>query len=99
MKRLLLILLFAPLFVDGQIITTIAGTGIAGYTGNMGAATIAQLNDPINVRFDNSGDLLIADAENNVIRKISSSGIITTIAGNGTGGHFGDGSPATNAEL
>jgi hypothetical protein len=56
MKRLLLILLFAPLFVDGQIITTIAGTGIAGYTGNMGAATIAQLNDPINVRFDNSGD-------------------------------------------
>ncbi len=82
-----------------QTITTIAGNGTAGYSGDGGAATGALLNNPVGLVFDRHGNIYFADQGNNRIRKISSSGIISTFAGNGTAGYSGDGGPATNAEF
>ncbi len=83
------------------IISTIAGTaGSSGYTGDGGPATAAKLNTPYGVALDNNGDLLIADRNNYVIRKINAdTGIITTVAGTGKQGTTGDGGPATSATL
>jgi sugar lactone lactonase YvrE len=81
------------------IITTMAGSGTAGYSGDSGAATNANLNFPTGLALDAMGNLYIADQENNRIRKVSANGIITTVAGNGTGGYSGDGGAATNASL
>ncbi len=81
------------------IITTVAGTGIASYSGDGGPATAANLNKPYAVDLDAAGNLYIADTYNQRIRKISTTGIITTIAGNGTAGYTGDGGPATAAEF
>ena len=81
------------------IITTIAGNGIAGYSGDGGLATSAKLSDPASVAIDLSGNLYIADADNNRIRMVSPSGIITTIAGNGGAAYAGDGGAATDAQL
>jgi hypothetical protein len=81
-------------------ITTIAGTGAAGYSGDNGPATDAQLNGPTHVVFDRTTNLYITDANNNRIRKVDvGTGVITTVAGNGTAGFSGDGGPGTNAEL
>jgi sugar lactone lactonase YvrE len=82
----------------GQLIT-VAGTGTAGYSGDGGPATGAELNSPTGVVVDKAGDLFIADANNNVVREVNTSGIITTVAGNGTPGYSGDGGPATSAKL
>ncbi|NDC43086.1 MAG: hypothetical protein EBZ77_16310, partial [Chitinophagia bacterium] len=81
------------------IITTYAGTGSIGYSGDNGAATRAQLNFPVGVHIDANGTLFVADAGNNVVRKITAAGIITTVAGNGLRGYSGDGGPATAATL
>ncbi|GEO11089.1 NHL domain-containing protein [Segetibacter aerophilus] len=81
------------------IITTIAGSGVAGYSGDGGPATAAQLTSPDGVAVDNLGNLLIADGQNAVIRKVNTAGIIITIAGNGTYGFTGDGGPATAAQF
>jgi len=81
------------------IITTVAGNGTAGYTGDNSAAISAQLNNPRGVAVDAAGNIYIADYGNNVIRKVNTSGIITTIAGNGTEGYSGDGNMATSATL
>jgi sugar lactone lactonase YvrE len=81
------------------IISTIAGNGIQGYFGDGGLATDAQLNGPFGITFDNNNNLYIGERYNNVIRKIDTNGIITTIAGNGTEGYSGDGGPATSALL
>ena len=80
-------------------ITTIAGTGIQGYTGDGGNAKFAQINGPLGIAFDNNGNLFFADAVNKVIRKIDKFGIITTIAGTGVLGCTGDGGPAILAKL
>jgi sugar lactone lactonase YvrE len=85
--------------VEGQIITTVAGTGTQGYSGDGGPATNAELYNPNDVAFDASGNLYIADTGNHRIRKVNASGIITTIAGNGIQGFSGDEGQATNAEL
>src|SRR5439155_20147438 len=74
------------------------GTGIAGYSGDSGPATNAQLNSPLAVAVDAAGNLYIADTGNNVVRKVSS-GTITTVAGNGSAGSAGDGGAATSAQL
>jgi hypothetical protein len=67
--------------------STIAGTGTGSYTGDGGLATAATLNNPTNICINSAGDLIIADADNHVVRKITvSTGIITTVAGTGTGG-------------
>jgi len=81
------------------IITTIAGTGTAGYSGDGGPATQAQMRGPIGIASDSAGNLYVAEQPNHLIRKISAAGIITTVAGNGTQGFSGDGGPATKASL
>jgi uncharacterized protein (TIGR03437 family) len=81
------------------IISTVAGDGALGYSGDGGPATSAQFLYPTQVAVDASGSLFIADSGPNVIRKVSPSGIITTIAGNGSAGYSGDGGPATSAQL
>ncbi len=81
------------------IITTIAGSGGDGYSGDGGPATAAQFRYMVGMVFDATGNLLVADQNNSVIRKINTSGIITTIAGTGTSGYSGDGGPATAAEF
>ncbi len=81
------------------IITTVAGTGTAGFSGDGGQATAAELNNPTAISFDASGNLYIADRINYRIRKVNSLGIITTVAGGVTQGYSGDGGPATAAEL
>lgn len=82
------------------IITTIAGTGAIGYTGDGGPATSATFGYDLNVALDGGGNVYVADKFNMVVRKISvATGIITTVAGNGTMGYTGDGGPATGAEL
>ena len=82
------------------MITTVAGNGSGGYSGDGGPATAAELDDPAGVAVDSAGDLFIADTGNNAIREVNlSTGVITTVAGNGTAGYSGDGGPATAAEL
>ena len=88
-------------FVDATngFITTIAGDGDLGFSGDDGPASSASLYNPGGVAFDGSGNLLIADTGNNVIRQVTTDGIITTIAGNGEWGFEGDGGPAILASL
>ena len=82
------------------IIATVAGTGNAGYFGDSGLATSADLDKPGGVGVDTAGNIYISDAENHVIRKVdSASGFIVTVAGNGSEGNSGDGWVATRAEL
>ncbi len=81
------------------IISTVAGDGTAGYTGNGGPATKAELDYPYSVAPTTDGGFLIADEGNQVIRKVSAKGVISTVAGNGTHGYMGDGHAATAAEL
>jgi sugar lactone lactonase YvrE len=80
-------------------ITTLAGTGEAGFSGDGGPATKAQLDVPFAVAADREGNLYITDENNYRIRKVDEEGIITTFAGTGEGGYSGDGSPATSAQL
>ena len=80
-------------------ITTFAGTGLGGFSGDGGAATSAQLYYPYGVSVDISGKVYIADYVNNRIRMVTSSGTITTFAGSGTYGSSGDGAAATSAQL
>jgi len=79
--------------------TTIAGTGTRGYSGDGGPAISAELSSPGGVAVDSAGVVYIADSSNNVVRKIDAAGIISTVAGNGGKGHWGDGGPATSAPL
>ena len=104
--RLLLIVMLAgglilnsPL-VKAQPISTIAGNGTAGYSGDAGAATSAMLNYPLGVAVDAAGNVYISDYSNQMIRKVNTSGIISAFAGTaGTNGSGGDGGPATSAML
>ncbi len=81
------------------LITTIAGTGYSGYSGDSGPAIDAQLYNPNGVAVDSSGNIYIADSSNHRIRKVDSSGIISTIAGTGIAGYSGDNGAATDAQL
>ena len=82
------------------VITTIAGTGTLGYTGDGGAATAARISQPRGAVVDGDGNLYIADANNYRIRKVdASTNAISTVAGTVTGGFSGDGGAATGAEL
>jgi hypothetical protein len=81
------------------VISTVAGNGTRGSGGDGGQATLAQLNQPCGVAVDSEGNLYIADTSNNRIRKVTSGGVISTVAGNGTQGYNGDGGQATLAQL
>ena len=83
---------------DGTI-TTVAGTGAPGFSGDGGPAVSAQINTPTGVFADTTGNLYIADVGNQRIRKVDTSGVITTLAGNGAKGYGGDGGPATGASF
>ncbi len=85
--------------VAGTTISTIAGSGVFSYSGDGGPATAAQLNAPEAVAVDAAGNIYIADTANNVVRQISTKGVISTIAGNGTAGFGGDGGAAPSAQL
>jgi uncharacterized protein (TIGR03437 family) len=84
--------------VSGGVITTVAGNGTQGFSGDNGPATSAELNYPQGVAVDSAGNVYIADTYNQRVRKVSG-GVITTVAGNGTVGFSGDGGPATSAQL
>lgn len=81
------------------VITTFAGIGVWSYSGNGGPATAAGLSNVSGAVFDNKGNLCLVDGNNYCIRKVTRSGIISTIAGNGQQGFSGDGGPATSAML
>ena len=81
------------------IITTVAGTGTEGFSGDGGPAIDAQLNAPMGMAIDADGNLFIADAQNRRIRRVDPNGIITTLAGTGDPGSDGDGGLATDAQL
>ena len=85
---------------DTEIITTVAGDGATGFSGDGGPATSASLNRPNAVAIDASGNLFIADGSNYRVRRVdAATGIITTVAGDGTLGGSGDGGPATSASF
>ena len=84
---------------DGTL-TTIAGTGTAGYSGDGGPAPKAELNEPYEIRFDEHGNTYFVEMQNHIVRRIEvQSGIISTIAGTGKLGFGGDGGPAKAAQL
>jgi len=86
--------------ISGGNISTVAGTsGTGGFAGDGKAATSAELRDPSGVAVDSSGNIYIADTGNHVIRMVSTSGTISTIAGDNIGGYAGDTGAAVNAEL
>lgn len=82
------------------VITTVAGTGSEGYSGDSGPAPQATFNQPYSLQIDGNGDIYIVDRLNSVIRKVDGvTGIITTVAGTGVAGYSGDGGPGTAAQL
>jgi streptogramin lyase len=84
---------------DGMI-TTVAGTGTKGYSGDGGPALAAQLNEPYEVRFDAAGNLFFVERMNHVVRRVDAkSGVISTVAGTGVEGYSGDGGPGVKAQM
>jgi hypothetical protein len=80
-------------------ISTVAGTGAPGYSGDDGSATSASLKGPTDVAITRDGGFLIVDSSNDRVRKVSAVGVITTVAGDGTSAYAGDDGPATSASL
>jgi NHL repeat len=83
----------------GDTINTFAGTGVAAFSGDNGLATSAALASPFSMATDAAGNIYVADRDNHRIRRIDLTGTITTVAGNGEQGFFGDGGAATSASL
>jgi uncharacterized protein (TIGR03437 family) len=83
----------------GGTITTTAGTGQAGYSGDGGAASAATLNQPRGVAVNAAGEIFVADSQNRRVRKIAADGTISTVVGSGVSGTSGEGGPATQAQL
>ncbi len=81
------------------IINTIAGTGVSGYSGDGGPASVAQFGPILDIATDKHGNIYLCDGVNHCVRKIDPSGIISTVAGTGVAGYNGDGIPATAAQL
>lgn len=81
------------------VMSTVAGNGAAAFAGDGGAATAASLHNPFGICVDGAANLFIADASNDRVRKVDSQGIITTVAGNGTGDTTADGTPAIEADV
>ena len=96
---MLLTLIIGPGSVKAQIITTVAGNGFVSYSGDGGALEGTQLSNPTDMVYDAAGNLYFADAGNNVIRKITPSGTISTVVGTGIYGNTGNGGAATAARI
>jgi trimeric autotransporter adhesin len=99
MKRILLILSLLPIVIQAQIITTVAGNGTPGFSGDGGAATLAQFSASGGICFDATGNLYIVDDSNYRVRVVNPSGTVSTFAGTGLPGFFGDGGPAMAAQF
>src|SRR5258705_2230223 len=100
LSRYIFLLILLPQLCIAQIITTIAGTGVAGYNGDGIAATTAQINLPNGLAIDAAGNIYIGELIGQRIRKIDViTNLISTIAGTGTGGYNGDGILAVNAQI
>ena len=85
---------------ETDVVTTVAGNGSQGYSGDGGPATEARLNEPYEVRFDTEGNMYFVEMKNHIVRRVDAkSRIISTVAGNGRQGFGGDGGPATQASL
>ena len=82
-----------------QVITTVAGTGVAGDSGDGGPAVFAEMNEPGDVKVDETGAVWFTDFENHRVRRFTVGGSIETVAGTGVRGYAGDGGPATDARL
>lgn len=85
--------------ITDELVTTVAGRGSDGYSGDGGPATDAELSWPTAIELDGEGNLLIADTRNHAVRRLAPDGTITTIAGDGTAGFTGDGGLAIEARL
>jgi sugar lactone lactonase YvrE len=85
--------------IGSGLISTVAGTGVSGYAGDNGSPILAKLHGPRGVAIDVHNAIYFADSINNVVRKVTLGGTISTIAGNGTAGYSGDNGPATLAKL
>ncbi|MEX2112906.1 MAG: hypothetical protein WD845_06950 [Pirellulales bacterium] len=82
------------------VLTSVAGTGAKGYSGDGGPATAAQLNEPYEVRFDSAGNMYFVEMQNHLVRRVdAASGTISTVAGTGTAGFAGDGGAAKQAQF
>jgi sugar lactone lactonase YvrE len=99
MLRVLFLLFIVPAICNAQYISTIAGTGVAGFDISTGIAIGSTIYSPDGVAVDAAGNVFFTDAAANKVFKVSLSGTITCIAGNGWPGSAGDGGPATAAEL
>jgi len=99
MKKITFLFTVFCFSLNAQVIITVAGNHANGFSGDGGPAKAAELNFPTGVTFDAFGNLYIADRDNNRVRMVSTSGIMSTVAGNGTAGFTGDGGQATAAEL
>jgi trimeric autotransporter adhesin len=98
-KLMLLLLCVITTQLNAQIITTVAGNGICGYSGDYLLATAAKISTPVDLIKDAAGNLYFAEKFNHIVRKVSSTGIITTFAGTGSSGYSGDGGQATAANI
>jgi sugar lactone lactonase YvrE len=98
-KLMLLLLCLAAKQLSAQTITTVAGDGFCGYTGDYVLATAAHIAVPVSIAKDNAGNLYYSEKYGHAIRKVNSVGYITTFAGTGTSGYSGDGGPATAAQI
>jgi hypothetical protein len=98
-KRILFFILFSCLWLGSyaQVIYTIAGNGVSGYSGDGGPAASAVLTSPSRLCYDRRGNLYFTDYAR--VRKINTTGIITTVAGTGTPGYGGDGGPAISVQM
>jgi sugar lactone lactonase YvrE len=85
--------------LPNNLMSTVAGNGTNGFSGDSGSATTGKINEPNGLAADSVGNFFIADTYNNRIRKVDTNGIMTTVAGGSTAGFAGDGGPATNARL
>jgi len=106
MKKLAIFVAFSTMWIrwgwaqaPAFTISTIAGSGNTGYTGDGGPALKATLNDPRGVVTDPNGVVYFCDRLNHAVRKIDTNGVISTVAGTGTAGYNGDNIPGTQAQL
>ena len=94
-----LLIASGSLFAQQYTLSTIAGTGTAGWSGDLGPALLAQFTNPIRVALDSAGNIYITDLGNSSIREVLTNGTVTSVTGNGSPGYSGDGGGAIGAQL